>query len=1178
MDRKPTYEELEERVLELEKTLQEREAILDQLPDILVVQDLNHRILWSNQAASQSVDIEKADLAGRRCHELWGFRSAPCPNCPLPDLLADKGQKSVEKTTPDGKSWRLRCRRLNDPRNQDPRILEIAEDITETVKIREVKTAAEKHRNLILETMRELLAFHDTELRIRWANKAAADSVGKTVNELIGRHCYEIWHQRDTPCADCPVVNVIQTGEFHECEVSSPDGRIFHLRGYPAYDDKDTLIGVVEYGLDITGLRYSENRYRMIFMNSPIGIFRSTLEGRFLEVNPALAEMLGYDSPDAVIREVSHIGEQLYSRIENHQRIIREQLQSNDISHHVNQYRRKDGSWFTANLYLKTARDSEGRPMFFEGIVEDITKRVQAEEDLQTATISLETAVQAANVGLWDWNLISNHVRYSSEWKKQIGYEESEIGNRFEEWESRVHPDDLSSTIDHIQNRIASGHDGFQVEFRFRHKNGTYRWIFAQASIQKDENGRPIRVLGSHIDITEYKSIQEKNRELQNRLQSLWNIAQMTEASHQELCNLVTEETQKLTGSQYSFFGLLSEDERILTIQAWSPSTMFDCATFERYIHFPIESAGLWAQAVITRKPFIVNDVARKHPRKKGLPDGHVLIENLLSVPIIRQGKVVALAATANKEAGYTTDDANQVQAFVSNIILLLEKRLSDEALGESESKYKSIMEAMDDSVYICSSDFRIKYMNPTFKKKLGRNATGEICHKALYNRDQRCPWCVYDKIMQGETVNYELYNPVDGKTYNISNSPIVHMDRSVSKLSLLRDISEIKKIHRHIQQTQKMEALGSLAGGIAHDFNNILFPIIGMAEMLLEDLTPGSMVHKNAQSILAAGKRGNDLVKQILAFSRQSENQRIPIRVQQVLKEAIGFIRATIPADIEIHRDIQADCGPVHADPTQIHQIAMNLITNAFHALEQTGGNIFVRLKEEAPGEDDTARAPFQPGRYAKLTVSDTGCGIEPAVLDQIFEPYFTTKDKEKGTGLGLSVVYGIVQEHGGNIQVYSEVGKGTTVTVFLPVLEKSAETEAVEKMSDDKTGDEHILVVDDEEPIGQLIRQMLERLGYRVTLRFSSVKALQVFKENPDAFDMVFTDMHMPKITGERLAAEVIAVKPNIPIIICTGFSNQISEEKAEALGINGFLMKPVVKSELARMVRRVLDDAVK
>ncbi len=1176
MDRKPTYEELEERVLKLEKTLQEREAILDQLPDILVVQDLNHRILWSNQAASQSVGIDKADLAGRRCHELWGFRSDPCPDCPLPDILADKGQKSVEKRTPDGKSWRLRCCRLDDTRNQNPRILEIAEDITETVKIRGEKSTAEKHQNLILETMRELLAFHDTELRIRWANKAAADSVGKTVNELIGRHCYEIWHQRDTPCAGCPVVNVIQTGEFHEREVSTPAGRIFHVRGHPVYDDNEALIGVVEYGLDITGLRYSENRYRMIFMNSPIGIFRSTLEGRFLEVNPALAEMLGYDSPDAVIREISHIGEQLYSRIEDHQRIIREQLRLNDISHHVNQYRRKDGSWFTANLYLKTARDTEGRPVFFEGIVEDITKRVQAEEALQTATIGLETAVQAANVGLWDWDLISNHVRYSSEWKKQIGYEESEIGNGFEEWKSRVHPDDLPSTIDHIQNRIASGAGGFQVEFRFRHKNETYRWILAQASILKDETGRPMRVLGSHIDITQYKSIQEKNRELQNRLQSLWNIAQMTEASHQELCNLVTEETQKLTGSQYSFFGFLSEDERILTIQAWSRGTVFDCATAERFIHFPLESAGLWAQAVITRKPFILNDVSRTHPRKKGLPEGHVPVKTMLSVPIVRQGKVVALASTANKEEGYTIDDANQVQAFVSNIILLLEKRLSDEALGESESKYKSIMEAMDDSVYICSPDFRIEYMNPTFEKKMGRNAAGEICHMALYNRDQRCPWCVHDKIMQGETVNYELNNPVDGKTYNISDSPIVHMDRSVSKLSLLRDISDIKKIHRHIQQTQKMEALGSLAGGIAHDFNNILFPITGMSEMLLEDLTPGSMVHKNAQSILAAGKRGNDLVKQILAFSRQSENRRISIHVQQVLKEAIRFVRATIPADIEIHRDIQADCGPVNADPTQIHQIAMNLITNAFHALEQTGGNIYIGLQEVDRRKEDTDLAPLQPGPYAMITVSDTGCGIEPAVLDHIFEPYFTTKDKDKGTGLGLAVVYGIVQEHGGDIHVYSEVGKGTTVSVFLPVWEKSAETDAVENISDDKTGDEHILVVDDEKTIGQLIRQMLERLGYRVTLRFSSVEALQVFKENPDSFDLVFTDMHMPKMTGERLAAEVIALKPNIPIILCTGFSQKISEENAEALGVKGFLMKPVVKSELARMVRRVLDDA--
>lgn len=400
-------------------------------------------------------------------------------------------------------------------------------------------------------------------------------------------------------------------------------------------------------------------------------------------------------------------------------------------------------------------------------------------------------------------------------------------------------------------------------------------------------------------------------------------------------------------------------------------------------------------------------------------------------------------------------------------------------------------------------------------------------------------------------------------------------MDNWWEQIRRKRMIAQEKKIQANLQRIQKMEAIGNLAGGIAHDFNNILFPIVGMSEMLLEDLSQESVEYENAREIFKAGRRGADLVKQILAFSRQSEHTLMPVRIQKVLKDVLSMIRSTIPANIQINQDIQHDCGMIHADSTQIHQIAMNLITNAYHAVEPTNGEISITLKETDFIKDDLLASEPDPGKYAEITVSDTGSGIDEELLNKIFEPYFTTKKQGKGTGLGLSVVHGIVKNFNGTIQVDSQVGVGTTFKIYFPLLvgkEDQAFTETLESLP---TGVEKILLVDDEEAIAKLQKQMLERLGYHVTIRTNSLEALKTFVVSPAAFDLVITDMAMPNMTGEQLTRELIAIRQDIPIIICTGFSEKLDDQKSKAIGVKGLLMKPIVKSEMAKTIRKVLDE---
>lgn len=488
------------------------------------------------------------------------------------------------------------------------------------------------------------------------------------------------------------------------------------------------------------------------------------------------------------------------------------------------------------------------------------------------------------------------------------------------------------------------------------------------------------------------------------------------------------------------------------------------------------------------------------------------------------------------------------------------------------EARYRDILEAMDDAVYICSQDFRVEYMNPKMIKRIGKDAVGHPCYEALHGLKENCKWCCHAEVMKGAHVKREVESPYDGATYLISNSPIENPDGSVSKLTIYRDISGFKDLERKLRQAQKMEALGALAGGIAHDFNNILFPITGYAEILSENMDPTDPNKVYLEEVLRGAKRAGELVDQILAFSRQTEQQMAALKPDLIVKEVIKLVRATLPATIKIEKRIEAGCRMIMADPTQLHQVVMNLITNAYHAMQDTGGTLMVKLENIEKLPDKSLAAEGLKAPCVMLTVGDTGTGIDAAFIERIFDPYFTTKSKEKGTGLGLSVVHGIMKSFGGTIRVASIPGQGTTFMVYFPAIREDPSAEAGDEIRE-IGGDERLLVVDDEEQVLAVAKAILERLGYFVITEKNSRKALEALSENPGMVDLVITDMTMPDMTGDVLARELMAVNPDLPVIVCTGFSEKIDEEKAEELGIKGLLYKPVGKSDFARVIRRAL-----
>ncbi len=525
------------------------------------------------------------------------------------------------------------------------------------------------------------------------------------------------------------------------------------------------------------------------------------------------------------------------------------------------------------------------------------------------------------------------------------------------------------------------------------------------------------------------------------------------------------------------------------------------------------------------------------------------------------------------------------IEGFITDID---KRKRAEDALAESRTYLYEIIDSVGDPLFVKDRGHRWVLVNNALCTLMSRQRS-ELLGKSDYDFFPRAEadvfWAQDEQVFGSgmENANEESFTDGRGIQHTILTRKTRYTDKRGDQyiVGVIRDITDQKRaaeerlrLEARLNQAQKMEAIGTLAGGIAHDFNNILQPMLGYSELLLLRLPPDSPQQRYVEQLHTAGLRAKELVGHILAFSRQTEHKIIPVRVQAILKEVIQLCRSTIPSTIDIHTEIERDCPSVLIDPSQLHQVAMNLIVNAYHAVESTGGTISIVLKETTLAQGDLPGASLAPGRYALLVIADTGSGIDPKIMDRVFEPYFTTKEQGKGTGLGLAVVHGIVKECRGDIRIYSELGQGTTIKVYLPLHDESVEHKRPETGEKYPRGSERILVVDDEEMIIDITTLHLESLGYQVTSRAGSVEALELFAADPEAFDLVITDLTMPNLTGDRLARELMAIKPTLPVIICSGFSERIGQEMAKAIGVKALLMKPIAIEELARKVRGVLD----
>jgi PAS domain S-box-containing protein len=541
------------------------------------------------------------------------------------------------------------------------------------------------------------------------------------------------------------------------------------------------------------------------------------------------------------------------------------------------------------------------------------------------------------------------------------------------------------------------------------------------------------------------------------------------------------------------------------------------------------------------------------------------------------------------KDVFVTIDVIPATKQRVASLLNITERKKIEKELRESEEKFRVIIETMNAGIIMMEAEGKILFTNRHMASMLGysyEEFAGTNYLDYIHPSERGSGLTNLRSLSCGDTEYLSTqrhYLRKDGHDLwgYVSARRLVTADGKSQVVNVISDMSELKQAERekkilenHLRQAHKMEAIGTLAGGIAHDFNNILTAVIGYAEMIRYK-TSDTAILPFIEQVLKASNRASDLVQQILTFTRQKEQQNKPILVTPIVKEALKLLRSSLPATIEIRQIYENYKDTILADPTQIHQVLMNLCANSAHAMQDQSGVLTVRLSQEDFSVNPRGiHTELKNDSYLKIIVTDTGHGIDPSIIDKIFDPFFTTKQAGQGTGLGLSVVYGIVRNIGGTISCTSKPGKGTIFTLYIPLsdADESIEMEMIESIPG---GNERILFVDDEEIIVSLGREMLSSLGYDVTARSSSLDALTDFRANPDQFDLVITDMTMPNMTGVMLTKEILKTRPPMPIILTTGFSELINEEKAKEIGIKALLMKPISIQDLSQTLRRVLDE---
>ena len=915
-------------------------------------------------------------------------------------------------------------------------------------------------------------------------------------------------------------------------------------------------------------LRESQGRFREVFDKSPIGIELYDAQGRLIDANPSSLEIFGVSDVEEVrgfrLFEDPNFSPEVVGRIRKGRAVRYEMPYDFDEAGRSGLYRTERTGIAALDIQITPVGGRGNRVDGFLVQVMDISERKRAEKALRSAYEAMERRVadrtselattvrrlrkeiaerregeeklreQAVLLDLArDAILVRDpdyRITFWNDGAREIyGWRDDEVlGRAAQEFLGTQFPEPLKS----IQARfLKEGHwEGELVRTR---KDGRRIIVESRWAVLPGKNKRkPGAILEISRDVTERRRIEDALKSASSYTRGL------IEASLDPLVTISSE-------------GKITDVNRATEIATGVPRARLIGTDFSTYFTEP-EQARAGYQEVFLKGEVRDYPLAIRHT----------------------SGAVTEVLYNA---AVYKDESGNVVGVFAAARDITALK-----AAEQARQRLATAVEQLADGIAIMDLAGRILSANPAFRDHHvhgPREIIGRSLEEILQidGRDRDIVNTMTQSLESGKTWNWHVTRRAPEnqvREINLSVSPIRDgAGRLIHSIAVSRDVTQEVQLQERIRQWQKMEALGTLAGGIAHDFNNILVPILINTELVLNEENEDAPAARRLSQVLEAARRGKDMVRQIIAFSQQKEQDRKPIEIVPVIQEALKLLRISMPKNIGIVERIKTGPAVVVADPTQIQQVLMNLGYNAAHAMRDKGGLLEVALSETSFDAKMAAQfLDIRPGTYVRLSVTDSGQGIPPEIMARIFEPFFTTKKQGEGTGMGLAVVHGIVKSHSGAIAVTSEVGKGTEFVVYLPrVSGEAAKTE--EGRGPYPKGTERVIFVDDEDIQVRAMTKLLEHLGYRVTGLTDAVAALETFRKDPDAFDLVIMDQTMPRLTGGELAREMLRTRPGLPVILCTGYSETLDEAQALAMGIRAFIMKPFSVKEIAESIRRAL-----